>query len=51
MTTLYPGYRTMTGAQRYNARMEKIWDKAYELAARKAELAARKAITEAITPE
>lgn len=25
---MYPGYRTMTGAQRYNARMHKIFDDA-----------------------
>jgi hypothetical protein len=24
----YPGYRTMTAAQRYNARAERIWDAA-----------------------
>ena len=26
--TKYPGYRTMTAAQRYNARYDRIWDEA-----------------------
>lgn len=32
----FPGWRTMTAAQRYNARKDAIFDRAYELAARKA---------------
>jgi len=32
----FPGWRTMTGAQRHNARQDAIMDSAYELAARKA---------------
>ena len=32
----FPGYRTMSSAQRRNARMESIFATAYELAARKA---------------
>jgi len=28
----YPGYRTMTGAQRYNARMHGIFEDAYAIA-------------------
>jgi len=27
----YPGYRTMTGAQRHNARQDAIWERAKEL--------------------
>lgn len=34
--TRFPGWRTMTGAQRRNARMDAIFASAYELAARKA---------------
>lgn len=32
---LYPGWRTMTGAQRYNARMHRIFDEARRLEAEK----------------
>ncbi len=28
----YPGYRHMTGTERYNARMQRIWDQARILA-------------------
>lgn len=31
----YPGWRTMTGSQRYNARMERIFDNARRLEAEK----------------
>lgn len=32
----FPGWRTMTGAQRHNARQAAIMDRVYELEARKA---------------
>jgi len=34
--TTFPGWRTMTGAQRRNAKADAIFDGAYELAARAA---------------
>lgn len=34
--TRFPGWRTMTGAQRRNAKSDAIFDSAYELAARNA---------------